>query len=360
MRVLVLGGTGAMGVHLVKLLAEKDNQIYVTSRSKSGISNNVSYIQGNAHNPVFFNTLLSQNWDAIVDFMVYSTPIFQQRYNQFLRTTKQYIFISSARVYADSKHSIKENSPRLLDVVKDNDYLKTDEYALTKARQENLLFGSKSNNWTIIRPYITYDDERLQLGALEKEDWLYRALHGRSIVTAKDIQTKLTTLTAGKDVARGIYALIGNELALGEAFHITNNQNFSWQQISKVYLSVLADQGFKVNLVEQDLDSFLAWRQGKYQVTYDRLFNRIFNNEKINQFINTSDFTPPQIGLKVSLQNFLNRTPYSFKGINWHEEALKDRALNERTNFKEIPTTKQKIKYYLFKTIPRIQRLLTR
>ena len=360
MKVLVLGGTGAMGIHLVKLLAEKDNQIYVTSRSKSGTNNNISYIQGNAHNPEFLSTLLSQSWDAIVDFMVYSTPIFQQRYSQFLKSTKQYIFISSARVYADSKYPIKENSPRLLDIVDDQDYLNTDEYALTKARQENLLFDSTTNNWTIIRPYITYDNERLQLGVLEKEDWLYRALHGRSIFMAKDIQTKSTTLTAGKDVARGICALIGNELALGEAFHITNNQSFSWQQISEVYLSVLLGNGFKVNLVEQDLDNFLTWRQGKYQVVYDRLFNRIFDNEKINQFIDTSTFTPPQFGLDECLQNFLNNRPYSFKTINWQEEALKDRVLKERTHSSEIPRLKQKIKYHLFKALPKVGRLLTR
>lgn len=360
MKVLVLGGTGAMGIHLVKLLAEKDNQVYVTSRRKSAISNNIRYIQGNAHSPEFLDTLLSQSWDAIVDFMVYSTPIFQQRYSLFLKSTKQYIFISSARVYADSQYPIKENSPRLLDIIDDQNYLNTDEYALTKARQENLLFDSETNNWTIIRPYITYDNERLQLGVLEKEDWLYRALHGRGIVTAKDIQTQSTTLTAGKDVARGICALIGNELALGEAFHITNNQSFSWQQISEVYLSTLLGNGFKVNLVEQDLDSFLAWRQGKYQIVYDRLFNRIFDNEKINQFIDTSTFTPPQIGLDECLQNFLNNRPYSFKTINWQEEALKDRVLKERTHPSEIPRLKQKIKYYLFKALPRVGRLLTR
>ncbi|MGO2305362.1 MAG: NAD(P)H-binding protein [Providencia sp.] len=360
MRVLILGGTGAMGIHLVRFLAKKNNQVYVTSRSKSGTSNNINYIQGNAHNPEFLGTLLSQSWDTIVDFMVYSTPIFQQRYIQLLKSTKQYIFISSARVYADSTYPITEDSPRLLDISKDNNYLKTDEYALTKARQEDLLFNSTSNNWTIIRPYITYDDQRLQLGVLEKEDWLYRTLHGRSIITAKDIQTKSTTLTAGKDVAKGICALVGNKLALGETFHITNNQSFSWQQLSEIYLNVLTKHGFKTNLIEQDLDQFLSWRHGKYQVTYDRLFNRVFNNNKINQFIDTSTFTPPQMGLETCLQNFLNCTPYPFKTINWREEVLKDKILNEQTYLKEVPGTKQKIKFYLFKTLPSVGRLLTR
>lgn len=53
--------------------------------------------------------------------------------------------------------------------------LSIDEYAITKAHQENLLINSKNKNWTIIRPYITYSEQRLQLGTFEKEDWLYRA-----------------------------------------------------------------------------------------------------------------------------------------------------------------------------------------
>jgi len=48
MNILILGGTGAMGVPLVKLLAEKnDNNIYVTTRSKRDNKGNVTYIQGN-------------------------------------------------------------------------------------------------------------------------------------------------------------------------------------------------------------------------------------------------------------------------------------------------------------------------
>ena len=53
--------------------------------------------------------------------------------------------------------------------------------------EENLLFNSEKNNFTIIRPTITYNTQRLQLGVLEKENWLYRALHGRAIVFSDDV-----------------------------------------------------------------------------------------------------------------------------------------------------------------------------
>jgi len=263
-------------------------------------------------------------------------------------------------VYANSDTPITESSARLLDSCKDQSYLATDEYALTKARQEDILFNSPYKNWTIIRPYITYDTERLQLGVLEKEDWLYRAVHGRSVVLAKEILTAQTTMTSGRDVAKAMAALLGNVSAQGEAFHITTDENISWQQVANIYKETLQAQEIELNIVEQNTADFLAWRTGKYQVIYDRLYNRVFDNSKIKQFINTSEFTSPEIGLKECLNEFLSSKPYRFKMPNWQEEALKDRITKQNTALKEIAGNKQKIKYLLFKTLPTVGRLLTK
>lgn len=358
MRILVLGGTGAMGKHLVEQLESQDNEVTVTSRSRSGRTGGAEYIKGNAHDLDFLCNLLSKPWDAIVDFMVYTTAEFQQRYKKLLAATDQYFFISSARVYADSKLPLTEDSPRLLDVVKDAEYLKTDEYALSKARQENLLFSSGSSNWTIIRPYITYDSERLQLGVLEKEDWLYRALRGRSVLTARQIQDRTTTLTSGEDVSSALCALIGKQAALGQAFHITSGSVISWREVSEIYSEVLVQHGAKVSLVEQDLDGFLSWRSGKYQVVYDRLFDRVFDNKKISQFVDHAAFIVPQDGLKECLGEFLKKKHYVFKTPNWREEALKDYIVKEKTPLSEVSGLKSKIKYSLFRAAPKAGRLL--
>ena len=71
--------------------------------------------------------------------MIWSTSDFDKCYEALLAATDQYIYMSSYRVYADSP-LITEDSPRLLDVSDDPEYLATDEYALAKARCENLLF----------------------------------------------------------------------------------------------------------------------------------------------------------------------------------------------------------------------------
>lgn len=190
-KVLLLGGTGAMGAHLAKVLAQQGKQVDVTTRRERNDAERIHYIRGNAHDTTFVSKLLSAgDYDAVVDFMVYNTLEFKARVGMMLGGTRQYVFLSSSRVYADSKSPIKEDeTPRLLDNCKDPEYLATDEYALTKARQEDVLRNSGRNNWTIIRPYITYSEIRLQLGPLEKEAWLFRAMTGRTIVFSKDIIT---------------------------------------------------------------------------------------------------------------------------------------------------------------------------
>ena len=342
MNILVLGGTGAMGVHLVELLSQRGDAVWVTSRRERPSRKNVTYVRGDAHDNDFLRTLLnSRRWDAIVDFMVYQTEEFRYRMPQLLAATAQYVFLSSSRVYADSAGPITEDSPRLLDVSADAAYLKTDEYALTKARQENALRTESQGggNWTIVRPYITYSESRLQLGVLEKENWLYRSLHGQTIVFSKDIADRMTTLTYGYDVARGIGALIGNDKALGEAFHITCDRPIRWSEVLDVYLDVLESKTgttAKVKLLDKAPFEIPA-------VKYDRLYNRQFDNTKINGFIDTATFTDPHTGLRRCLEAFLELPRFRELGIS--ATALFDRLTGERTPLSVFSDLKHKAAY---------------
>ena len=347
-KVLILGGTGAMGKHLVDILVDKGVECVVTTRRQRKSAGLKKYVVGNAHDMNFLHPLLQQGkWDAIVDFMIYTTSDFTSRVNLLLNSTKQYVFISSARVYAENDGLIREDSPRILDTCKDADYLSTDEYALTKARQENVLENSGCKNWTIIRPYVTFSEIRLQLSPQEKELWLYRSLHGRSIVFSKDLANKYTTLTYGYDVAKGIAAIINQEKALGEAFHITVSESHKWYEILDLYKKVIkreTGKDVKVKLTEQ-------WEKhqgGSYQqIHYDRLYNRRFDNSKIANFIDVNRFKPTLQALDECLTEFIHKK--NFREINWWSEAYKDKVADEWTPLSEIPTFKQKVKYLLIR-----------
>lgn len=339
-----------MGAHLVAILAARGDQVSVTTRKHRESSENINFIHGNAREDTFLDGLLSRKWDAIVDFMVYSTPMFQQRASKLLSATDQYIFLSSARVYADSGAKIRENSPRLLDCIADVTFLATDEYSLSKARQENILHQSCNTNWTIIRPYITYSEQRLQLGVLEKEGWLYRALKGRTIVFSADLASKITTLTYGLDVANSIAALIGQPYSFGEAYHITQRNTASWNEILGVYLRVLEQKlGKRPSVMLLGLNDFSRCNYAEYQIKYDRMFDRKFDNKKIAALVDLDSFRPLEQGLTECLEEFM-KDP-RFMPIDWRLEAVKDRYSGEITSLNEIPGWKQKIKYIFYRFI---------
>lgn len=345
MNILILGGTGAMGVPLTQLLLSSGHSVTVTSRSdRTSEHNNLTYIKGNAKDITFAKTLFQKKWDAVVDFMTYTTSEFKERYRLYLENSAHYIFISSARVYAECKGRITEDSPRLLDVSTDAEYLATDEYALTKARQEDLLKGSDMKNWTVVRPTITYSDIRLQLGVIEKENWLYRALHGRSIVFSEDIRDKYTTMTTADDVASGIAALLGKQKAMGEIFHITSEKSYRWSEILDCYLNVLEEKtGSRPNVFYTKKAVKLKIPSAKYQIIYCRYYDRCFDNSKISEYIDVNQFDDPLVGLKSSLEKFLEHR--RFRNINWKLEAYNDKAAGEWTKLSEIPGFKTRLKY---------------
>ena len=167
-KVLVLGGTGVMGSYLIPRLLKLGFMVDTVSLDNKQSQNpKLRYFIGNAKDLNYLKELVKNDYDAIVDFMIYSTPEFFERCKFFLENTQHYIYLSSYRVYADSRLPITEDSPRLLDVSMDKEYLTSDDYSLRKARGENALIASGKKNWTVVRPTITYSSQRLQLVTLE-------------------------------------------------------------------------------------------------------------------------------------------------------------------------------------------------
>lgn len=361
MKILILGGTGAMGTPLVNYLSKDKHEVYVTSRSNHTSKDHVHYIIGNAHDYKFIEeVVLKGNYDAIVDFMVYTTNEFKQRYNLFLNNTKHYLFTSSSRVYSNLDNPIKENTPRLLDVTDDKEYLNTDEYALTKARQEDLLTSSGKTNYTIIRPYITYNDARLQLGTLEKETWLYRALKGRSIPFPKDVANSYTTLTYGDNVALAISKLINNTKAYGQVIHLTTSKYIKWEEAYKVYKEVLKDKlGLEVKLWNPDNSLVLQDIIGnKYQTQYDRLYTRIFDNSKMLEICGDIKLIDPKDGLKKCLENCIDNNIMSKVEANPKLEATLNKITNEKIDLNEFKSIKSKLKYLGWRYAPGLLNVL--
>lgn len=289
-----------MGVYLAPLLVERGFAVDVTSRTSRVDTKNIHYITGDAHDTVFLTSILEpKKYDVIIDFMVYATDEFEVKMDILLENTSQYIYLSSYRVFADTE-VITETSPRLLDTVKDPDYLTTDEYALAKARQEDMLKASTHTNWTIVRPAITYSTERFQLGTLEADTVIWRTLLQKRVILPDEILAKVTTMTWAGDVATMIAGLILNKKAYSEDFNLATKENHTWQEIADLYGELIG-----LRLKRVSLEEYIKATEGEFQVKYDRMYNRKVDNAKILSVVGPIKFTSLKQGLKGELGNFM-------------------------------------------------------
>lgn len=328
-RILLLGGTGTIGEALYPALLREGFEVFITSRSAHASNERgLVYLQGNAKDEAFLDELLSERFDAIVDFMIYTTESFAARCEKLLSNTAHYIFLSSYRVYGDNgKKPITEQSPRLLDSVNDPAYLKTDEYGLTKARQEDILKASGRRNFTIIRPAITYGGDRFQLGTMEANEFLIRALNRKTVIFPKEMLKKQATMTWAGDVGRMIARLVLNEAAYGETYTAATAEHHSWGEVLDLYKRIL---GMRVKLVP--LETYRSAVGRPWQIKYDRMLERVIDNTKILAAtgMRQSDLMPLSDGLKIELSVF-SRNP-KFRTVDGEMQKRFDRIAGAGTS----------------------------
>jgi nucleoside-diphosphate-sugar epimerase len=305
-RAMLLGGSGAMGRYLAPALVRAGFEVDVTTRTQRfSTAEGIKYVLGDAHDFGFLSALLARHrYEVLVDFMVYSTDEFTDRLPTLLTGADQYVFVSSYRIFADAP-VLTERSPRILDVCRDRTYLATDEYALSKARQEDALRATRARNWTIVRPGITYSTGRFQLGTLEADMTVWRSLRRVPIALPAQMLSKQTTLTWAGDVAELIARLAGTADALGDDFNVVTTEHHPWSEVAQIYHEVL---GTEVQAVDtEDYIKALGGGFNCYQVHYDRLFDRVLDNRKVLAATGYSqpDFTPLRTGLRAELKRFL-------------------------------------------------------
>lgn len=348
-RVLILGGTGAMGKALVPMLKQKYD-VFVTSRSKHINEEKVTYYEGDAHNISFLKELLGEEekFDVIIDFMNYKLDEFSAIVNVILPQTDHYIFMSSARVYAPSDTILKEDSPRLLDVCKDEAFLESNDYALTKAKEEDILLFSSNNNWTIVRPGLTYNYNRLQFALWEKEEWLYRAIKGKKVIFPEEMKQIYTTLTYAEDVAYVIACLVNNPKAKRNYFHIAGANPVCWEKVYNIYnKAVCRNIGNSIKIFEDCLAEDISHKFNRfYQYEYARGINRIFDNTKLLNIIGEYSFMSAEEGLSKCIDVFFESGGL-FSQISWLKEASYDRITGDCASFYEFSGMKSKIGYYM-------------
>jgi nucleoside-diphosphate-sugar epimerase len=228
MKVLYIGGTGEISYECVRRDAELGREVAVFNRGLRGepLPAGVRRITGDLSDDVAYARLGQESWDVVCQFLAYRLETVQRDVEVFSGRCGQYVFISSASAYQKPprRYVVTEATPL------ENPYW---AYSRAKARMEAFLMQQHADGRlgvTVVRPSHTLRS-RFPGGIATGDDWAWRMRSGRRIIVHGD-GTSLWTLTHSSDFAVPFCNLLGNDRALGEAFHITRHmESFTWDQI---------------------------------------------------------------------------------------------------------------------------------
>jgi nucleoside-diphosphate-sugar epimerase len=281
MKILFIGGNGQMSWHCATKAIEAGHRVWVLNRGET-VAQRRPKPKGAIQ--IFANmrdlkgvreSLANLKFDVVSDFICYNPEQALADIDMFRNKVRQFIFISSAANYKrPCAYPILESHPfhNFLDW----------EYSMGKIRCEKLFlkyFKKEKFPVTIIRPGHTYDTTIPD--AIGRGDWTTakRLLEGKPILIPGD-GSALWTATHAEDLARAFLHLLDNKKTLGEAYHITSDENLTWKEITDIVASTLGVKKPRYLYVPTDIIVKLNPSM-KYDLFGHKTWCDIYNNSKI-------------------------------------------------------------------------------
>ncbi|ROS76640.1 NAD-dependent epimerase/dehydratase family protein [Cellulomonas sp. PhB143] len=226
--ILFIGGSGVISAASVTRAARLGHRVTVLNRGESTtrpLPPEVETLRADAEDGAAVDAALgSREFDVVAQFRAFAPGHVSEDVVRFTDRTGQYVFISSASAYQKppARLPVTESTPLR------NPFWK---YSRDKAACEDVLVEAYRRTGfpaTVVRPSHTYD--RTLLPTTGGWTDVARMRSGRPVVVHGD-GTSRWTLTHTDDFAVGFVGLLGNPLAVGEAFTITGDDAPTWDQV---------------------------------------------------------------------------------------------------------------------------------
>ncbi len=281
MDVLFIGGTGNISADCVECLEARGHRITILSRGRRPAPPQFRAIIADCKNPEAMKTAVRRvEVEVVINFLGYDLPEAQLDYELFEGRIRQYMFISSATVYAKPppKLPLTEASPL------GNPWW---DYAQKKLACEQWFIERWRENGfpvTIVRPSHTYSKRWVPNPVSSSSYSFARRLEQGKPVFVPDDGQNPWTLTAASDFAVGLGGLVGNAKAIGEAFHITSDEVLSWNQIVAEIAAALGVTSAQVVKVPTDFICRIAPHLTG-TLKGDKAHPGVFDNAKIKRLV---------------------------------------------------------------------------
>jgi nucleoside-diphosphate-sugar epimerase len=315
MKVLFIGGTGFISTSVSRMAIERGMELYLLNRGiRSSEIHGAHQLTGDIHNPESMrNALKNLTFDVVVDWFAFTPEDIERDLQVFRGRTKQFVFISSASAYQKPvvNYIITESTPLK------NPYW---DYSRNKIDCEDLLMKAYRDEdfpVTIVRPSYTYATYLpVAIGGFGGYTLADRLLKGQPIIVHGD-GTSLWVNTHAEDFAIGFLGLLGNEKAIGQAFHITSDEVLTWNQI---YQTIADELGVEANMIHIPTDFII---KEVPRITGDLLGDKswsvVFDNSKIKSFV-------PEFQATISFREGMRRA------LEWFAADKSRQRIDEHVN----------------------------
>jgi len=316
MRVLFVGGTGEISLDCVHESVRLGHDVTVFNRghNNAGLPPECHRIVGDVEDDDAYRRLAALDFDVVCQFRLFTTAALARDIGLFAGHSGQYVFISSASVYRKPIRGLPITEATPLE----NPYW---EYSRAKAEMEGLLRSQTALPYTIVRPSHTYRSKMpAPLGGA-----VSRMLRGKPVVVPGDGES-LWTITHASDFARPFARLIGAPQVLGEAFHITNDRQWPWNEILEAIAAAIGVR--ELALVHVASDTLIRYRPAwEGPLLGDKSASVIFDNSKIKAAVGDFDCPiDPWEGMRLVAERY----PPKADGHDAELDQLFDRIIADQ------------------------------
>ncbi|MDB4873772.1 MAG: NAD-dependent epimerase/dehydratase [Gemmatimonadetes bacterium] len=319
MRILYIGGTGEISFECVHESIRLGHDVTVFNRGNRnvGLPEQVHVIVGDVEDAAAYGRLATERFDVVCQFRLFTPDAMRRDVELFTGHCGQYLFISSASAYAKPVRNLPITEATPLH----NPYW---AYSRAKAAMEQILKAQSALQYTIVRPSHTYRAKMPT--ALGGE--VSRLLRDKPVVVHGDGES-LWTVTHARDFARPFARLLGAPAALGEAFHITSDRQWSWNEIFEAIAAALGVTSPR--LVHVASDTLIHYKpEWEGPLLGDKSPSVRFDNNKVKSVVGA--FECP-IDLWRGMRMVAEEFPPRADAFDPAADALYDRIIDEQTGF---------------------------
>ncbi|MBC7809426.1 MAG: NAD-dependent epimerase/dehydratase family protein [Akkermansiaceae bacterium] len=309
MDILFIGGTGLISTATARKLIADGHQVTCFNRGKSESrleEGSYEVILGDRKDyATFENTFSDKTFDVVVDMVAFSPDDTASAIRAFKGRCGQFLHCSTVCVYS--------GPPTLIPTPEHEPFHSIGGYGKNKIKCEEALFTAYEADGfpvTILRPSHSYGEGGNVIRSWGKhETFLDRVRKNKPVIVHGD-GTSLWASCHVDDVGRGFIATIGVDACKGQAYNITADEWFTWNDYHRIAAEV-AGGTFDPCYIPTDIlrEVAPALTGGTYEIF---AYPSVFDNGKIKR--DTAAGPAPYTGQTVSFREGVARN------IAWMDE----------------------------------------